>query len=124
VRVMGFQPQLGTPLEMIPPPPILEEMRAIAMMRLVHQDRLIPASYDIDGLKGLELRIMAGANVVTSLIPPKMGLHGVAQPSLDIDNTRRTVEGVLPYLRRLGLEPATKQSYREWLEREKTALRR
>jgi len=119
VRVMGFQPQPGTPLEKMPPPPILEEMRTIAMMRLVHQDRLIPASYDIDGLKGLELRIMAGANVVTSLVPPNMGFHGVAQPKLDIDGKRRTVEGVLPYLRRLGLEPATKQSYQMWLEKEK-----
>jgi methylornithine synthase len=122
VRVMGFQPQPGTPLEKMPSPPILEEMRTIAMMRLVHQDRLIPASYDVDGLKGLELRIMAGANVVTSLVPPNMGFHGVAQPKLDIDGKRRTVEGVLPYLRRLGLEPATKQSYQMWLEKEKEVV--
>jgi len=118
VRAMGLEPQRGTPLEGVPPPPILDEMRAIAMMRLVHQDRLIPASYDVDGLKGLELRIMAGANVVTSIIPPKMGLHGVAQPRLGIDSNQRTVEGITPYLNRLGLEPDTKQSYRKWVERE------
>jgi len=124
VRAMGLEPQVGTPLEGRSSPPILDEMRAIAMMRLVHQDRLIPASYDVDGLKGLELRIMAGANVVTSIIPPKMGLHGVAQASLDIDSSQRTVEGIIPYLKRLGLEPNTRQAYRKWIEKEKGRLQR
>ncbi|MEN3024955.1 MAG: methylornithine synthase PylB [Candidatus Methanosuratincola petrocarbonis] len=119
VRAMGLEPQKGTPFEKAHPPPILDEMRAIAMMRLVHQDRLIPASYDVDGLKGLELRIMAGANVITSIIPPDMGFHGVAQPSLDIDSMRRTVEGIKPYLNRLGLEPDSRHSYRKWVEKEK-----
>ena len=124
VRAMGLEPQAGTPLEKRSPPPILDEMRAIAMMRLVHQDRLIPASYDVDGLKGLELRIMAGANVVTSIIPPEMGLHGVAQASLDIDSNQRTVEGITPYLKRLGLEPSTRQVYKKWIEKEKGSLER
>ncbi|MDD1776251.1 MAG: methylornithine synthase PylB [Candidatus Methanomethylicus sp.] len=124
VRAMGLEPQVGTPLEGRSSPPILDEMRAIAMMRLVHQDRLIPASYDVDGLKGLELRIMAGANVVTSIIPPELGLHGVAQASLDIDSSQRTVEGITPYLKRLGLEPNTRLAYKAWLGKEKARLQR
>lgn len=123
VRAMGFVPQKGTPMESIPSPPILDEMKAIALMRFIHQDRIIPASYDIDGLKGLELRLMAGANAVTSLIPPAFGLVGVAQTSLNIDNKLRTSEGVKLYLQRLGLQPADRQTYRKWVEKEKEALR-
>lgn len=48
-------------------------------MRLLFPDKLIPASLDVDGISGLELRLMAGANVVTSIIPPNEGLAGVAQ---------------------------------------------
>jgi len=122
VRAMGLIPQPGTPLEESSTLPIFDEMKAIAMMRLVHQDRLIPASYDIDGLKGLELRIMAGANVVTSLIPPDLGLKGVAQMDLDIERSARTAKSIAPYIRRLGLEIAGRQEYIEWVEREKHNL--
>jgi methylornithine synthase len=122
VRAMGFIPQRGTPMESRPSPPILEEMKAISLMRLVHPDRLIPASYDIDGLKGLGLRLMAGANVVTSLIPPRFHLRGVAQAELDVESSLRTLSGVKPYLQKLGLEVASLKSYRKWIEEEKARL--
>jgi methylornithine synthase len=124
VRAMGLMPQPGTPLEGARAPPIFEEMKAIAMMRLVHQDRLIPASYDVDGIKGLELRILAGANVVTSLIPPDRGLKGVAQADLDIESSARTAKSIMPYLGRLDLEIAGRNEYTEWVEREKSHIRR
>ena len=122
VRAMGLTPQEGTPLANLSSPPILDEMRTIALMRLVHQDRLIPASYDVDGMKGLELRLIAGANVVTSIIPPEMGLHGVAQSSLNIDNCMRTIQGISPYLNRLGLEPSSRKAYCDWINKEKALL--
>jgi methylornithine synthase len=121
-RAMGLAPQAGTPFGSTPPPPILDEMRSIALMRLAMQDRLIPASYDVDGAKGLELRLMAGANVITSIIPPESGLHGVAQADLGISSSQRTVEGIMPYLERLGLVLGTREDYREWMEKEKRLL--
>jgi methylornithine synthase len=119
VRVMGFIPQEGTPLMKRQSPPIIEEMKAMAVMRLVHQDKLIPASLDIDGLKGLETRLASGSNVISSLIPPESGLAGVAQAHLGVDEGLRTVESIRPYIERLGLSVASKNAYSRWLDEEK-----
>ena len=71
------------------------ELLAIAAMRLVMEDRLIPASLDVDGLEGLAMRLKAGANVVTSIVPSGCGLAGVASKDLDIENQRRSVAAVV-----------------------------
>ena len=65
----------------------------IAVMRLAMPDRLIPASLDVEGIAGLEARLEAGANVVTSIVPPQSGLAGVSQAELDIDAGLRTAPG-------------------------------
>ena len=116
IRVMSFVPQVGTPLSDHPPADSGEEAKIIAIMRLLFPDRLIPASLDIGGLGGLKERLEAGANVVTSLVPPGEGLAGVAQSSLDIHEARRTVAGVEPVLRECGLQAATKAEYRRWVK--------
>ncbi|MCZ7661530.1 MAG: methylornithine synthase PylB [Thermoleophilia bacterium] len=123
VRVMGFVPQKGTPLAGREAPSLLAEMVTLATMRLVMPDRLIPASLDIDGLRGLEARLRAGANVVTSIIPPASGLAGVSQSTLDIDQGFRTVAGVVRHLAPLGLEPATPDEYQAWLRGTHTRCR-
>ena len=84
-------------------------------MRLAMPGSLIPASLDVDGIRGLERRLNAGANVVTSIVPPTVGLAGVSQAELDIDEGYRTVAGVLPHLDQLGLRPGTVAEYRAWL---------
>ena len=113
VRVMTFVPQAGTPLADVPPVGDADELLTIACMRLAMPDRFIPASLDVDGIAGLERRLQAGANVVTSIVPPTVGLAGVSQAELDIDEGYRTVHGVLPHLRRLGLRAAGVDEYRE-----------
>jgi methylornithine synthase len=119
VRAMGFVPQEGSPMEWQESPPIIDEMKTMAVMRLVHQDKLMPASFDIDGLKGMELRLASGANVVTSIIPPNSGLAGVAQAHLGVDEGLRSVEGIRPFIERLGLHIAPKKSYLRWINEEK-----
>jgi methylornithine synthase len=116
VRVMSFVPQKGTPLSDHPPGEPGEEVKIIAIMRLLFPDRLIPASLDVSGLGGLRERLDAGANVVTSLVPPGEGFAGVAQSSLDIDDARRTVTSVEPVLGECGLQAATRAEYRRWME--------
>ncbi len=123
VRAMGFAPRAEIPLGCFAPP-IIYEMKAIALLRLTHQDRIIPASCDIDGARNLEARFMAGANAVTSLIPPGFGLMGVAQTCLNIDNGLRTVDGIKPHLKSMGLEPADRKTYRRWIDSKKESLRR
>lgn len=113
VRVMTFVPQTGTPLADARTAGDADELLTIAAMRLAMPERLIPASLDVDGIAGLERRLQAGANVVTSIVPPTVGLAGVSQAELDIDEGHRTVHGVLPHLGRLGLRPAGVEEYRE-----------
>jgi methylornithine synthase len=122
VRVMSFIPQRGSPMSSWPSPPRIYEMIIIAILRLLFPDRLIPASLDIDGVEGLQERLKAGANVVTSLIPAHMGLAGVAQASLDIDGGYRTVKGVLSILEELGLRAAKVEDYGHWIRRAKNGL--
>ena len=124
VRVMNFVPQCGTPMENHIPSDPLRELLTIAVLRLTFPDRLIPASLDIDGLAGLKQRLDAGANVVTSLVPPGQGLAGVAQSSLDIEDGKRTSDTVLSALKTYGLNAASKDEYQSWIETRKEAVGR
>jgi methylornithine synthase len=115
VRVMTFVPQRGTPLARRRPAGRLGELVTIAAMRLAMPDRLIPASLDVDGIAGLESRIAAGANVVTSLVPPHSGLAGVSQSELDIDEGLRTATVVAERLAQAGLRAASAAEYAAWV---------
>jgi methylornithine synthase len=119
VRIMTFVPQEGTPLAGATAPDSLRELLTIAVMRLAFPDRLIPASLDVDGHAGLKRRLDAGANVVTSLVPPGSGLSGVANSALDIEDARRTPEGIGPILSECRLRPAKLSEYFFWLESRK-----
>lgn len=121
-RVMSFNPQAGTPMAGWRSPLRLRELLIIAVLRLVFPDRLIPASLDIDGREYLKERLEAGANVITSLIPPAMGLSGVSQATLDIDEGNRTLGGILPLLNAAGLELAAAEDYKRWVIEEKKKL--
>ena len=116
-RVMTFVPQAGTPMENTMPQGSLKECIIIAIMRLLLPDCLIPASLDVDGLSGLKERLDAGANVVTSIVPPQKGLAGVANHSLDIEDAKRTLAHITPILYACGLLPATSAEYQSWITR-------
>lgn len=118
IRVMNFIPQQGTPLQGRSGKGTDREPHLIAVMRLLFPEKLIPASLDVDGLSGLSKRLAAGANVVTSIIPPGKGLAGVAQSRLDIDDSRRTPAGVKPVLEQNGLQIASLQSYQAWIKQQ------
>lgn len=115
IRVMSFVPQAGSPMETVEKADSLLELKIIAIMRLMYPGSLIPASLDIDGIKGLEDRINAGANVITSIIPPRSGLMGVAQSSMDVDEGGRTVEEASAILKTMGLEPASAGEYKDYI---------
>lgn len=122
VRAMSLVPQEGTPLSYRGVADSWEELKVLAVMRLLFPERLIPASLDIAGLDGLRARLDAGANVITSLVPPGEGWAGVAQSHLDIEEGRRTVAGVEPVLEACGLAPATAEAYRRWVSRRMEAV--
>lgn len=115
VRVMSFIPQEGSPMESHRTPSRIEELKIIAIMRLLYPNALIPASLDVDGIKGLKDRINAGANLITSIIPPKSGFMGVAHNTMDVDEGGRTVEEAAAILDEMGLRIATREEYKEFL---------
>jgi methylornithine synthase len=115
VRVMSFVPQAGSPMENAATPDRMLELKIIALMRIMYPWALIPTSLDVDGIAGLEARMNAGGNVVTSIIPPKTGLAGVAQSSMDVDEGGRTVEEVTKILGSMGLAPASAEEYRSYI---------
>jgi methylornithine synthase len=115
VRAMSFVPQKGTPMEHFPSPNPSKEVLIIALMRLVFPECLIPASLDVGGHAELGQKLAAGANVVTSLIPPGQGLAGVAQCTLGIEDGKRTAAGIQSILRENELEPASIEEYHSWL---------
>ncbi len=99
-----------------------QELNAIAVMRLCMPDRLIPASLDVDGLRGLAVRLAAGANVVTSIIPSGFGLSGVASER-DIGTALRDVAAVRSSLESLGHAVADQDAYKIWTEERKQRQR-
>ena len=121
LRAMSFVPAEGIPLIRRRAADSSEELLAIAAMRLSFPDRLIPASLDVRGLAGLAERLAAGANVVTSLVPPGRGLAGVAQSELDIEAGRRSMDSVRRVLDRQGLEVAPQEAYAQYLRRRREA---
>ena len=124
-RAMSLVPQPETPVADMPCPSRMVECLFIAVLRLTMPDRLIPASLDVDGIKGLKMRLEAGANVITSIIPPNNSLAGVSQSSLDIEQGLRTVPEVKKILTAMGMRIAGRKDYESWLaeRREITACR-
>ncbi len=115
VRVMSFVPQEGSPMENHKSPERIKELKIIALMRLMYPNALIPASLDVDGISGLKERIDAGANLITSIIPPKSGFMGVAHSTMDVDEGGRTVEEAATILSEMGLRIATLDEYKDFL---------
>ena len=116
VRAMTLVPQPETPLERAPLRSSWHELLAIAVMRVLMPERLIPASLDVEGIEGLQSRLDAGANVVTSLVPPRTGLCGVASPEFEVDDGLRTAEEVRGRLADVGLRQGTQSEFRYWLD--------
>lgn len=117
IRVMTFVPQEGTPMAEFEAHNSDMEQKIIALMRLMNPKALIPASLDVEGINGLESRINAGCNVVTSIIPPTAGLAGVAQSTKDVNEGYRTVAGVTPRLEAIGMRAATSKEFKDWLKK-------
>ncbi|MCL2712027.1 MAG: methylornithine synthase PylB, partial [Methanomassiliicoccaceae archaeon] len=116
IRVMTFVPQSGTPMYSSTVKKREDELKVMAVMRLAHPDRLIPASLDVEGIDGLIPRIKAGANIVTSIVPPNMHLAGVAQKELDIDSGRRSIDHVMNVLEKEGYRVGSNNEYASLLK--------
>lgn len=122
IRAMTFVPQTGTPMEMDKATDSTGELLAMAVMRLMHHDALIPATLDVEGISGMKKRLNAGASVITSIIPPNKNLAGVAQSSMDIEEGHRCVDYVIGQLESLDLKPSTPKGCRKMMDSRKNRL--
>ncbi len=111
VRVMTFVPQEGTPLEKTARISSTEELKIIAILRLMFPDKLIPASLDLEGIPGMVHRLNAGANVVTSIIPSDSALEGVVNYDRGLQERHRDPKSVVACLKTMGMEPASQEDF-------------
>jgi methylornithine synthase len=111
VRVMTFLPQAGTPLAGFKEKSTLSEMKIIAVLRLMFPKCLIPASLDLEGIDGMGARLNAGANIVTSILPPHSKLEGVANYDRTLQERDRDIKSVIKRLEILGMEPAQQAEF-------------
>jgi len=118
VRVMTFVPQEGTPLGKKAPESSMEELKIIAILRLIFPDRLIPASLDLEGIPGMVHRLNAGANVVTSIIPSDSTLEGVVNYDRGLER-HRDPKSVIRALEDMGMKPAGQDDFNRILEKAK-----
>jgi len=123
VRSMSYILQEGAPHDGAEKGDCHNEVMMIAVMRMLFPDVLIPASLDVEGLQGLEKRLNAGSNVVTSIIPPSKGYLGVANAVHDIDEGYRTVQGIQETLSKCHVEQATAEAYKNWVDYRKKMYR-
>ncbi|WP_409969970.1 methylornithine synthase PylB [Bengtsoniella intestinalis] len=123
VRTMTFIPQEQTPLANQKTNEATQELLNIAVMRILYPHCLIPASLDVEGRAGLAERLQAGANVITSIIPPEEGLAGVAHAECDIDEGNRTIASIQEIIKDCGLEGADVADYTRWIAKRKQDLR-
>lgn len=111
VRVMTFLPQDGTPLSDFKDSSNLSELKIIAILRLMFPKCLIPASLDLEGIDGMVPRLNAGANIVTSILPPNSRLEGVANYDREFEERNRDIKSVIKRLESMGLEPAQQDEF-------------
>lgn len=122
IRAMSFVPQDGTPMSGLNAADSTNELLAIAIMRIMYPQSIIPATLDVEGISGMVNRLNAGANLITSIVPPNNKLAGVAQHELDIENGNRSVEHVFGILKKIGKRPATNEEFQALLNDKKAKL--
>ena len=81
------------------------------MVRLLFPKRLIPASLDLEGIDGMVQRLNAGANIVTSILPPDSRLEGVANYDRNLKERDRDIKSVIQKLESIGMEPARQADF-------------
>jgi methylornithine synthase len=61
-------------------------------------------------------RLNAGANIITSILPPYSRLEGVANYDRELEERNRDIKSVIKRLESMGLEPARQAEFDTVLE--------
>jgi len=109
IPIMGFNPYAGTPMENHPPCSLKEQIKTIAITRILYPEIRITVPTPTIGPENLKYPLLAGADNVATVIPDQypLPIKGVGSPAFG------TLAGVLKVIRDLGLDPQiTRQEIR------------
>lgn len=101
VPIMGFNPYLETPMENHPPCSLIEQMKTIAITRLMFNDLRITVPTPTIGPENVKFSLLAGADNVATVIPNNypLDVKGVGSPTFgNLEEVVNTIKG-------LGLNP-------------------
>ncbi len=106
VPIMGFNPYSGTPMEDHPPCSLIEQMKTIAITRLVFKDLRITVPTPTIGPESVKFSLMAGADNLATVIPDQypLDVKGVGSPNYG------NLEDVLITIEELGLIPQIRET--------------
>ena len=101
VPIMGFNPYLDTPMENHPPCSLIDQMKTIAITRLIFTDLRITVPTPTIGPENVKFSLMAGADNVATVIPDQypLDVKGVGSPRYG------NLEEVIDTIEELGLVP-------------------
>ncbi len=101
IPIMGFNPYQGTPLENHPPCSLQEQMKTIAITRLMYPDLRITVPTPTIGPENVKFSLLAGADNLATVIPENYpsDVKGVGSP------TYGNFKQVLSCVNKMGLTP-------------------
>nr|AAA87436.1 unknown [Methanothermobacter thermautotrophicus] len=101
IPIMGFNPYSGTPMENHPPCPLDEQMKTIAITRILYPDIRITVATPTIGPENARFSLMAGADNLATVIPDGYphDVKGVGSPRYG------NLNDVLMVIQEMGLKP-------------------
>lgn len=104
IPLMGFNPYTGTPMEHHPPCPLKEQMKTIAIARILFPSIRITVPTPTIGPENVRYSLIAGADNLATVIPDNYPhqIKGVGSPRCG------TLKEVVKTIRAMGLEPKIK----------------
>lgn len=101
IPVMGFNPYRGTPMAHHPPCPVSEQLKTIAVVRLLYPEIRITVPTPTIGPKNVRSSLLAGADNLATVIPAgyPLDIKGVGSPVCG------SLGDVLEVIGELGLKP-------------------
>ncbi|NYB52106.1 MAG: biotin synthase BioB [Methanobacteriaceae archaeon] len=101
VPIMGFNPYLETPMENHPPCSLIEQMKTVAITRLIFNNLRITVPTPTIGPENVKYSLMAGADNVATVIPDNypLDVKGVGSPTFG------NLKEVVKTIKELGLNP-------------------
>jgi len=105
IPIMGFNPYKGTPMENHPPCPLEDQMKTIAITRILYPHLRITVPAPTIGPENVKYSLMAGADNIATIIPEEYPLKVKGVGSPQVGNLKK----VLKIIKEMGLKTEHKK---------------